>query len=266
VTDPLRLARSALFRIAQPFDSLTNPAVRKGALPPLTLRRHTGPVRYFESSAREFDAWIEKLELLREDDRVLDIGCGPGSMALRFSRRSWHGCYLGFDVHEPSIDWCRQRFAADPRFSFVLARMASPYGEARGTAVSDYRFPAHDGQMQLVLAKSVFTHLLEREARHYLAEIGRVLEPGRAALVTAFLFEPGSRTGRGLSRYFPIVGADAALRFRRRSRPEAAVAYEVSRFRGMVEAAGLRILWTCHGFFPGDDPRPKGQDILLLGR
>lgn len=264
--DPLRLARSAIFRLAGPLERLANPASRRGDLPPLHLRRHSGPVRHFESSARDFDAWIERLSLLREEDRVLDVGCGPGAMALRFSRRSWHGSYIGFDVHEPSIRWCREHFAADPRFSFVLARVSSPYGEARGAPASQYRFPSEDGQVELVIAKSVFTHLLEREARRYLAEIARVLEPGRAALVTAFTFEPGSRTGRNLSDFFGVHGPDPAIRFRRRARPEAAVAYEVSRFRGMVEEAGLRILWTCAGFFPGEDPRPRGQDILLLGR
>ena len=188
-------------------------------------------------------------------------------MALRFCRRvAWHGSYIGFDVHPESIRWCREHFAGDPRFRFVFAPIASPYGGSRGTPASQYRFPLEEGEAQLVLAKSLFTHLLEAEARHYLREIARVLEPGRAALVTAFLFEPGSRTGRGDSSFFRFAAPDPALRLRRRSRPEAAVAYGMGRFDAMVGAAGLRILWTCRGFFPGEDPRPRGQDILILGR
>lgn len=265
MTDPLRLSRSAALRLLGPLERLANPASRRGGLPPLELRRHAGPIAFFESSAREFDAWIERLGLLRPNDCVVDVGCGPGAMALRFARRNWRGRYVGFDVHEPSIRWCCDHFARDPRFSFVLAGAASPYGAGGGVPVCEYRFPVEDGHSQLVIAKSAFTHLLEPEARHYLVEIARVLEPGRAALITAFLFDPGSRTGRGLSPFFRVAGPDPAVRFRRRSRPEAAVCYDHTRFREMVEAAGLRILWTCRGFFPGEDPRPRGQDILLLG-
>ncbi len=266
MSDTLRLGRSLVFRLAAPFERLVNAASRRGEIPPLDLRRHSGPVASFESSAREFDAWIEKLQLFREGDHVLDVGCGPGAMALRFSRRAWHGTYVGFDVHEPSLAWCREHFAADPRFSFVLADLASPYGDPAGRPVSDYRFPIDDGQVQLVIGKSVFTHLLEPDARHYLVEIARVLERGRAGLITAFLFDPASRTGRGRSPFFPVAGTDRSIRFRRRDRPESAVAYEESRFAAMVEDAGLRILWSCRGFFPGEDARPRGQDILLLGR
>src|SRR5262249_27476818 len=221
--------------------------------------------RFFESSARELDAWIERLGLLRETDFVLDVGCGPGAMALRFSRRSWHGTYLGFDVHEGSIRWCRKTFAADPRFRLEGARVASAYGTADAPPGSDYRFPVGDGEAQLVIAKSVYTHLLEAEARRYLAETARVLEPGRGALVSVFLFDPVRLAGGEASPFFRVAGPDPAVRFRRASRPEAAVAYQMARFQEMIEAAGLRILWTCFGFFPGGDPQPRGQDLLLLG-
>ena len=261
-----RPLRDALFRALDPIERGGNPAVRGGALPPLSLRRHSGPVRCFESSARECDAWIERLGLLRENDSVLDVGCGPGAMALRFSSRSWHGTYVGFDVHARSIAWCRGRFAADARFRFELARVGSVYGSLAAPPPTTYRFPMDDGRAQLVLAKSVFTHLLEPAARHYLRETARVLERGRAALVTVFLFDPGSRTGQRRSGYFRAAGEDGRVRFRRASRPESAVAYEIGRFRDMVDGAKLRILWSCWGFFPGDDPRPQGQDILLLGR
>jgi SAM-dependent methyltransferase len=261
-----RQLRDVFLRILEPFERLLSPAVRRGAIPPISLRRHSGPIRFFVSSAREFDAWIERLGLLHENDRILDVGCGPGAMALRFSRRSWHGTYVGFDVHERSIRWCQRRFDADPRFHFELAEVRSIYGSLTDRPPATYRFPLKDAEAQLVIAKSVFTHLLDQDARHYVQEIARVLEPGRGALVTAFLFDPASRTGRSRSDFFRITAPDRALRYRRASRPEAAVAYEISRFREMIGSAGLRILWTCFGFFPGDDPRPRGQDLLLLGR
>jgi hypothetical protein len=55
------------------------------------------------------------------------------------------------------------------------------------------------------------------------------------------------------------------VRWRLRTRPTAAVAYEKSQFERMVGAAGLRVQWMSPGYFPGTD-RIAGQDTLLLGR
>ena len=260
--DALRLCRSAGLWLAGPLDRVAHLG---HDLPPLWLRRHTGPVGNFERSASEFLGWIDRLGLLRDSDSVLDLGCGPGAMALELSRReSWRGAYVGFDVHAASIRWCRRRFRGDPRFGFELADLASPYG-AGGRRIGEYRFPAKDGDIDLVLAKSLFTHLMEPEARHYLAEIRRVLRRGRPAFLTAFLFDPTSATGRGASPFFPVAGSDRRTRFRFHSRPESAVAYDRDLFTEMVEDARLRVLWLGPGFWPGDDLFPRGQDLLLIG-
>jgi SAM-dependent methyltransferase len=265
VTEVFRLARSAAYRIAGPIDRIWLRASGKGNLPPLWLRRHTGPVAQFESAARETAKFLDRLGLVHADDCVLDIGCGAGAMVPEFARRFGpQGRYVGFDVHAPSIRWCREHYAKDPRLVFELAAIASAYGAASGPAATSFRFPIEDAQADLVLAKSVFTHLLAPEAGHYLSETRRALKPGSAAVVTAFLFDASAPGLPLVRRAFPFGDRDGFVRWRLRARPTAAVAYEKSSFERMVQAAGLRVQWMSPGYFPGGQ-RVTGQDTLLLG-
>ena len=263
IADALRLARDAAYRAASPFDSLARRLTGRAALPPLWLRRHAGPVSRFESSASGAAAFLDGLGLLAPEDRVLDVGCGAGALVPELARRLGpRGTYVGFDVHAPSVQWCRTAYRDDPRFRFEVAGIVSPYGRASGPSARTYRFPAEDGAVDLVIAKSVFTHLLPEDAAPYLAEIRRVLRPGKTAVVTAFLFEP--ERGSRVRRAFPFADASGDVRWRLRSRPTAAVAYSRERFERMVASAGLRVQWMSPGYHPGAE-RVSGQDTLLLG-
>jgi ubiquinone/menaquinone biosynthesis C-methylase UbiE len=261
IADALRSARTAALRLASPFDRAWRLATGRAHLPPLWLRRHTGAVSAFESAARETAAFLDRLDLLHDARLVLDVGCGAGAMVEEFARRlPEDGRYVGFDVHAPSIRWCRKRWAGVARLSFELAPVASPYGSAAGAPASSYCFPAQDGSADLVLAKSVFTHLLAPDARHYLSETRRVLRPGRAAVVTAFLFEENAP---GVGTAFPFAASDG-VRVKSRARPTAAVAWEKPRFVRMIEESGLRLQWHSQGYYPGRE-RLTAQDVLLLG-
>jgi SAM-dependent methyltransferase len=260
----LRFSRTTVLRLASPFDAFGRRLRGKPALPPLWLRRHAGPVAAFESAAHDMAAFLDRLGLPQETDDVLEIGCGVGSMVSEVTARLGPGRrYVGFDVHPPSIRWCQKRFSPDPRLRFELARVASPYGSRAGKPLASYRFPVDDGFAGLVLARSVFTHLFEPDALHYLREIRRVLKPGRAAIVTAFLFEGDDASGsEAVFRAFPF--GDGRVRCRSRLRPTAAVAYAKSVFFDRVGESGLRVQWMSPGYFPGTE-RLTGQDILLIG-
>jgi SAM-dependent methyltransferase len=264
--DSLRLARSLVLRLLEPIDRMRRIVIRRQDLPPLHLRRHAGPIASYDRAVADTAGRLDRLGLVRPDDLVLDLGCGPGSMAAPLGNRiGAKGRYVGIDVHRASLRWAARRFSGDPRMRFELAPVSSPYGSRRDAPAGRYRLPLGDGSVQLVLAKSLFTHLLEEEAAAYMSEIRRVIEPGRAALVSAFLFEPGSSADRGRCSWFRYPGPGARVRYRFRHRPEAAVAYEQSRFLSLVERAGLRVQWLSPGFLPGEDPVPRGQDFLLLG-
>ncbi len=263
IAEALRLGRELAYRLASPADALWRGLRGRAALPPLWLRRHTGAVASFESSARDAVAFLDGLGLLRPGRRVLDVGCGAGALVPELARRLGpNGAYVGFDVHAPSIRWCRRAFGGDARFRFEVADVASPYGRRSGPPARRYRFPADDASCDLVIAKSVFTHLLPDDAVHYLSETRRVLSPGATAVVTAFLFDP-ERAG-GARRAFPHAELDGLARFRLRSRPTAAVAYARPLFETLLAEAGLRLAWLSPGYYPGSDTI-GGQDTLLVG-
>ncbi len=265
VSATVRGARAALYWLASPFDRFGRRLAGLPPLPPLWLRRHAGAIRAWERSVRDTADFLSRLELASDAAVVLDIGCGPGAMVETLTRRlPPNGRYVGFDVHAPSIRWCRRRWSGDPRVRFELAAVRSAYGAAAGPPVSSYRFPMEDGEADLVLAKSVFTHLLEADARHYLAEIRRVLRAGRPAVVTAFLFDRNHPELEAVRRALPFERSGGAVRLRRHSRPTAAVAFDRSAFGKMVEDSGLRVVWHSPGFYPGR-ARLDAQDVLVLG-
>jgi SAM-dependent methyltransferase len=254
--DLARLARTAALRACGPLEW----CFRKKGLPPLWLRRHTGPVANFSRSAGDTAGLISRLSLLAPDAAVLDAGCGAGAAAIEFREMlGERGQYVGFDVHAPSIRWCRARFRDDPRFRFEIAEIRTPFSRRSSGSARELRFPADDGTCDFVLAKSLFTHLLAPEAAAYLRETERVLAPGGRALVTAFLFDPAGEVPA-----FPFSSPEGSLRWKIRSRPHAAVAFSRPLFEAMISEAGLRVERSIEGFYPGCSAVPSGQDMLVL--
>jgi len=257
----LRAARNAGYRLLDPLDRLARRVARKDELPPLSLRRHAGPVKAFESSTEALFGLLAWKGLPGAGTRLLDLGCGPGAVPLRLEReRMTVRGYVGVDVHEPSILWCRRRFAGRETFRFELAGVRSPYSRADAADPVGYRFPVEDAGADLVLAKSLFTHLLLETARHYLSEIRRCLSPGGRGVLTAFVFD---RTTGGPPA-FPHHGEDPRVRWRRRVHPHAAVAYDRRLFEEMLSGSGLEILEMLPGFWPGLSARLRGQDTYIV--
>jgi ubiquinone/menaquinone biosynthesis C-methylase UbiE len=260
-----RRLRTAGLWLLGPGESLVRAVAGRRPLPPLWLRRHVGPVGKFESAARETAAMVVRLGLVPAGARMLDVGCGCGAMVEALLELAGSaGRYTGFDVHEPSVRWCRRHFGGDARCTFEAARVASPYGARAGGSVGTYRFPAAAGQVDLVLAKSVFTHLVADEARRYLTETRRVLAPGGRGLLTAFLFDRAVCGAAG-PRAFPCPAPEAEVRWRLASRPHAAVAYDRALFERMLADAGLALLAMVQGYWPGGEAAPRGQDTLVVG-
>lgn len=265
VIDLLRLGRTGALRALGPLERSWRRLARRPELPPLWLRRHVGPLGRYESAARETAALIDRLGVVREGSRVLDLGCGCGAMVAALAERIGEaGNYLGLDVHRPSLDWCRRRWGSDRRLRFARVAVPSPYGDG-AAATGALRLPPADGEVDFVLAKSLFTHLLEAEARAYLDEVRRVLAPGGRALVTLFLFD-GDRFADSPPPAFPHPEPGAPVRWRRAARPHAAVAYERRLFLALLAAAGLALEEEIAGFFPGEAAPPAGQDVLVLRR
>lgn len=142
------------------------------------------------------EAWAHVVaRFLAPSPAVLDLGCGCGKLT-RFLALIPGVTYVGVDIFEPHILWCRRAFAplAD-RFSFHHFDGYSEVYNPGGTVQTvDYALPAGEGTIDLVAAHSLFTHLHEPEARHYLAEIARVLKPGGRAVISLHVEPPAGQT------------------------------------------------------------------------
>ncbi|HEV8119124.1 MAG TPA: class I SAM-dependent methyltransferase [Thermoanaerobaculia bacterium] len=246
----LGAVRELGLRLIGPLDELQREGTASVQLPPLWLRRHSGPLGWIESSAFEMSALIESMNQVRADDLVLDIGCGPGAMTPWFGRMLGPGGrYVGIDNDSDAIEWCRTRFRHDERFRFEIGDVS-------------IRLGLEDGLAGFILAKSIFTHLTEAEALSCLQELRRVLSPARTALVTAFLFD-GVEGGCRAAAYFPFCNTEGSVRWRWKARRRSGIAFDRSLFESLVERAGLRVALFRPGFFPGVGV-PTGQDILFL--
>jgi SAM-dependent methyltransferase len=134
------------------------------------------------------DAWAQVLSLfIRPNSHVMDIGCGCGRTARLLVLNQNVYRYTGFDIIAPYIEWCKQFFSElySERFRFYHLNIRSDHYNPTGKLTCQTaRFPADDGDIDLVFAASVFTHLLLDDARAYMREIRRVLKDGGKAVIS----------------------------------------------------------------------------------
>src|SRR5688500_2332564 len=157
---------------------------------------------------------------LARSGRTLDIGCGCGRTA-RFLLLRDDIRYTGFDIFKPAIAWSNAhllRFAAG-RFRFEHFDVHSAHYNPRGRMkATEVRFPAADGAIDVAFAASLFTHLLEPDARHYLAESARCLDAAGILIASIHAAPaPGERYSGRENRieidkdYFIAMAAAAGL-------------------------------------------------------
>jgi SAM-dependent methyltransferase len=181
-----RRTRSVAYRAASVIDWPVNVINGKHPFPPLYLRRDVGALNSFESSAGAMVANLKSSCGLRSQSRLLDLGCGCGAVA-RLLRNHFDGPggYVGIDVDDRMVRWC-ERHLAGPRFRYVTY----PYWNALYNPSGErlLPFPVEDQSADVVLMKSVFTHMLPEDVAHYIRELGRVLAPGARGIITAFVY------------------------------------------------------------------------------
>ena len=270
VVDVYRSLRQFGYRVVGPLDYLTRALTGQQQLPPIHLRRHVGPLRSFESSGVEFMTHLQQLCALRPDDSVLDVGCGCGQMALQLLHflDARTGSYRGFDLHQPSINWCQRNIAnRHSNFVFTYADIFSrAYNRGGQIAAAEYRFPFPSESFALVIAKSVFTHMLPAAFENYLNEIARALAPSGRALLTFFLLndEQRSREAAGMNQLQFRFG-DSPCRFVHASSPESAVAYDELFVLSVLQSHGLRLKAPIYyGSWSGNADGLSFQDLLLV--
>src|SRR5262249_1758553 len=122
---------------------------------------------------------------------VFDFGCGCGRIARQLIRQCPQPrSYLGIDLHAGMVRWCRDNLSPHaPQFRFVHHDVFNPGFNPGAEKAHRTEFPADGESCDLVIAHSVFTHIIEDHAAYYLGECARVLRPGGLLVSTWFLFD-----------------------------------------------------------------------------
>jgi SAM-dependent methyltransferase len=194
-------------------------------LPPLELRELVGgpPLEWYDNPTGEpiFPGLPD-----RAWDCYLDFGCGCGRSARRLIQQDPRPRrYIGVDLHRGMVQWCRENLAPHAEgFEFLHHDVYSPCLNPDPLRPWVAPLPVEDGVCTLIEATSVFTHLVEGQAEHYLDEIARVLAADGRMHSTWFLFDKGD---------FPYMQDSQNALYINDRDPTNAVAYD----RGWLQAA-----------------------------
>lgn len=128
-----------------------------------------------------FELAILKLEGLRPQHSLLDLGCGIGRLALQAIPYLTTGRYLGLDISPTMIEGAKK-----------LARDRLP-----GVPDDRYRFETNDGEeiaggdatFDMICAFSVFTHMEAEDTYRYMCKLGALLPPSHKLVASVLPLE-----------------------------------------------------------------------------
>ena len=252
-----------------PLDYISRLINAKTDFPPLHLRRYVGPLRSFESSGAEFLSYLRLLAELRPSDRILDIGCGCGLMALFLEDYlDENGAYVGVDIHRPSIRWCQKEISyRRSNFQFAHIDVSNSTYNPKGKQRADvYEFQYSDGAFDVILLKSVFTHMRPSEVSNYLGQVSRLLTAKGRCLATFFMLnEEQARLAKNGRNALAFNYGEGEWRHLYEHSPESAIAYDESYVMQLLAEHGLALKDRIYyGRWSGRTGGLSFPDILLL--
>ncbi len=252
VISVLRGVRTSLQVAAEPIDILSRWMNGKKGYPPLWIRQKVGSLNDFEGSGGEYMAYLKLLCGLKPGDNILDIGCGCGLICLGVNENGTlpeyisPGLYWGMDTDKKVVRWCERNVRRD-----------------------NVRFTSHsirgmwdDNFFDVILAKSLFTHLLSDKVEDYLRETKRLLKPGGKCLATFFLLR---RSFERLEGRYTFKWVSYPEAFERITNRRVAVAYDEKWLLKLLKKMEFSVD-IYYGSWRGDNIGLSFQDVVILRR
>jgi SAM-dependent methyltransferase len=165
----------------------------------------------YRAIGAEFLGRVVRATGLLPHQRILDIGCGIGRLALPMTQYlDTAGCYDGIDPMAPAIAWCERTITPTyPNVRFRHVDIRHPIYNPGGVLdAATLRLPFEDASFDVISLISVLTHLHEPEVLQLAGEIARLLVPGGRCFATAFLMNAPARAALAAGR--GRLGFDAA--------------------------------------------------------
>lgn len=205
---------------------------------------------------------------LAPSDRILDIGCGIGRLALPLTQFLDDGTYDGIDPVAAGTDWCTGTISPvypNMRFRHLDLRHEL-YNPAGALDTATIRLPFADASFDIVCMISVLTHLEAAEALNYATETARLLAPGGRCFATAFLMNPPARAalqqGKGMLAF--DGNESGPTYYAIKDAPLAAVAFDEDVLLELFLRHGLRRVRPAgYGSWSGR-PGQSFQDICVF--
>jgi ubiquinone/menaquinone biosynthesis C-methylase UbiE len=160
---------------------------------------------------------------LHAGDRVLDLGCGTGSLAVLLARKGAH--VTAIDISPPMMSVAARRIQAAGLQDQVVLREL-------GAVDLDTAFP--DARFDAVVSTLVFSELSDAEREYALAESWRILRPGGQILIADEVLPP-SFLGRLATFFFRLPFAVLAFVLTQNT------THRVARLGEGIEQAGFRL-------------------------
>jgi SAM-dependent methyltransferase len=161
--------------------------------------RAAGWVMAHRSSNRKRNVWVAGLLEVQADDRVLEIGFGPGIAIEAMARRATRGLVIGVDHSDVMVRQATRRNAAAVRAGRVELRLGSAED-----------LPEFDAPFDKILAVNSLMFWDDPVAR--LKELRGLLRPGGRIAIAFQPRGPGStdetsaRAGQEIAAHFATAG------------------------------------------------------------
>ena len=239
---------------------------------PPTRLMFDGPigVEEFKTNGREFKKIFLSLIKPSRSARILDIGSGVGRKTLPLTKYiNKQGSYDGVEIVKKGVDWCREHITKRfPNFRFVHIDVYNGFYNPKGKIKpKGLTFPFPDGYFDVVIATSVFTHMLPVDVENYHKEIGRVLKRRGKGYLTYFVINAESKKR--------LADTQNTLPFKLTKKgywttvldtPEIAVAYKEDRVKAFYQKAGIKINKIYYGTWCGRGKGVSYQDIIIASK